>query len=67
MLLEPLTNREQSVLQLLPTMMSNSEIADELFVSVNTVKAHLKALFRKLDVGSRRGAVHRGRELGLLP
>ncbi len=46
-LLERLTNREQSVLQLLPTMMSNGEIAEELFVSVNTVKVHLKSLYRK--------------------
>ncbi|MFC0714898.1 LuxR C-terminal-related transcriptional regulator [Cellulomonas biazotea] len=66
-LVAPLTDRELAILTALATMQSNAEIADELFVSVNTVKAHLKALFRKLDVGSRRGAVHRGRELGLLP
>jgi LuxR family maltose regulon positive regulatory protein len=65
-LVEPLTNRERSVLQLLPSMMSNAEIADELFVSVNTVKVHLKALYRKLGVGSRRQAVARARALGLL-
>jgi LuxR family maltose regulon positive regulatory protein len=47
-------------------MMSNNEIADELFVSVNTVKVHLKSLYRKLDVGSRREAVARARELDLL-
>lgn len=63
----PLTDRELAVLTALATMQSNAEIADDLFVSVNTVKAHLKALFRKLDVGSRRAAVHRGRELGILP
>ena len=65
-LLEPLTNRERSVLLLLPTMMSNNEIADELFVSVNTVKVHLKSLYRKVGVGNRRAAVARARELGLL-
>ncbi len=63
---QPLTSREQSVLMLLPTMMSNTEIAVELFVSVNTVKVHLKALYRKLGVTNRRQAVARGRELGLL-
>jgi len=66
-LLEPLTDRERSVLLLLPTMMTNSEIADELFLSVNTVKVHLKSLYRKLDAGTRRKAVLRARELGLLP
>jgi len=57
---EPLTDRERSVLMLLPTMMSNAEIADELFVSVNTVKVHLKSLYRKLGVSSRREAVMAG-------
>jgi LuxR family maltose regulon positive regulatory protein len=47
-------------------MKSNAEIAEEYFVSVNTVKAHLKSLYRKLDVDSRRAAVHRARDLGLL-
>ncbi|MFE6970613.1 LuxR C-terminal-related transcriptional regulator [Isoptericola sp. NPDC057653] len=65
--LEPLTARELAVLAALPTMASNAEIAEELFVSVNTVKAHLKALYRKLGVGSRRDAVRQGRRLGLLP
>jgi LuxR family maltose regulon positive regulatory protein len=65
-LLEPLTNRERSVLLLLPTMMSNVEIADELFVSVNTVKVHLKSLYRKLGVNNRRQAVLRARELGVM-
>lgn len=62
-----LTDRELSVLAVLPTMASNAEIADELVVSVNTVKAHLKSLYRKLDVPTRRAAVARGRALGLLP
>ncbi len=65
-LLEPLTQRERSVLTLLPTMMSNGEIADELCVSVNTVKVHLKSLYRKLGVTSRRHAVARARELALV-
>jgi LuxR family transcriptional regulator, maltose regulon positive regulatory protein len=66
-LVTPLTDRELAILTALATMQSNAEIAAELFVSVNTVKAHLKSLFRKLEVGTRRGAVRRGRDLGLLP
>jgi LuxR family transcriptional regulator, maltose regulon positive regulatory protein len=63
---EPLTDRELTVLEHLPTMLSNAEIATQMFVSVNTVKAHLKSLYRKLDVSSRRQAVQRARELQLL-
>ena len=66
LLLEPLSEREAAVLRFLPTMMSNGEIAAELFVSVNTVKTHLKSIYRKLDVPDRRGAVRRARELELL-
>jgi LuxR family maltose regulon positive regulatory protein len=65
-LLEPLTVRELAVLRFLPTMMSNAEIAAEMFVSVNTVKTHLKHVYRKLDVADRRDAVLRGRALRLL-
>jgi LuxR family transcriptional regulator, maltose regulon positive regulatory protein len=54
------------VLRFLPTLMSNAEIASEMFVSVNTVKTHLKHIYRKLDVSERRDAVRRGRELHLL-
>ena len=67
LLAEPLSEREQAILRYLPTMMSNHEIAGELFVSVNTVKTHLKAIYRKLDASGRREAVQRGRELGLMP
>jgi LuxR family maltose regulon positive regulatory protein len=67
LLAEPLSDREQAILRYLPTMMSNHEIAGELFVSVNTVKTHLKAIYRKLDASGRREAVQRGRELGLMP
>lgn len=63
---ERLTDREASVLQHLPTLMSNSEIADGLHLSVNTVKSHLKSLYRKLGVASRREAVQRARLLELL-
>jgi LuxR family maltose regulon positive regulatory protein len=47
-------------------MMSTQEIAADLHVSVNTVKTHLKSLYRKLGVGRRTEAVRRARELGLL-
>jgi LuxR family maltose regulon positive regulatory protein len=67
LLTEPLSEREQAILRYLPTMMSNQEIAGELFVSVNTVKTHLKAIYRKLDAPGRREAVGRARELGLMP
>jgi LuxR family transcriptional regulator, maltose regulon positive regulatory protein len=65
-LLEPLSERELAVLRFLPTMMSNAEIAAEMFVSVNTVKTHLKHVYRKLDVADRRECVKRARELRLL-
>lgn len=65
-LLEPLSEREEAVLRFLPTMLSNSEIAAELFVSTNTVKTHLRSIYRKLDVGRRREAVERARALRLL-
>jgi LuxR family maltose regulon positive regulatory protein len=65
-LLEPLSERELAVLRFLPTLMSNAEIASEMFVSVNTVKTHLKHIYRKLDVSERRDAVRRGRDLYLL-
>jgi LuxR family maltose regulon positive regulatory protein len=63
---EPLTERERAVLEYLPTMMSNSEIALQLRVSVNTVKTHLKSVYRKLGVERRRDAVLRGRQLEII-
>jgi LuxR family maltose regulon positive regulatory protein len=65
-LIEPLTERELAVLAELPTWKSNTEIAAEFYVSVNTVKTHLQHLFRKLEVPNRRQAVRRARELGLI-
>jgi LuxR family maltose regulon positive regulatory protein len=64
--IDELTAREQSVLGLLPTGLSAREIGDELGISRDTVKTHTKRIYQKLGVSSRRGAVARGRELGLL-
>ncbi len=65
-LTERLTEREAIVLRYLPTMLKAGEIADDLFVSVNTVKAHLRAIYRKLGVANRREAVEKARVAGLL-
>ncbi|MCL9797902.1 response regulator transcription factor, partial [Frankia sp. AgKG'84/4] len=61
-----LSDRELAVLSYLPTMLTTAEIAAELYVSVNTVKTHLKSIYRKLDVPRRRDAVHCARQLHLL-
>jgi LuxR family maltose regulon positive regulatory protein len=63
---EPLTESETRVLRLLATGLSNREIGEELHVSVNTVKTHVKHLYAKLDVKTRRQAGERARSLGLL-
>jgi len=47
-------------------MLTSQEIAGELFVSLNTVKSHLKNIYRKLDADGRREAVRRAREVGLV-
>ena len=65
-LLEPLSVREGEVLRFLPTMMSNADIASELYVSVNTVKTHVKSIYRKLEVTRRQDAVRRARQLHIL-
>lgn len=63
---EVLTDREIAVLQYVSTLMSNTEIAAGLHVSINTVKSHLKSAYRKLGVDGRRDAVRRARELELI-
>jgi LuxR family maltose regulon positive regulatory protein len=63
---DELTAREQAVLGLLPSGLSAREIGDELGISRDTVKTHTKRIYQKLGVSSRRNAVARGRELGLL-
>ncbi len=61
-----LSGRERDVLRRLARMMSAEEIAADLYVSVNTVKTHLKSAYRKLAVNRRGDAVRRARDLGLL-
>jgi LuxR family maltose regulon positive regulatory protein len=63
---QELTDRERAVLPYLATHLKAIEIAAELYLSVNTVKSHQQAIYRKLGVSSRREAVDRGRELGLI-
>jgi LuxR family maltose regulon positive regulatory protein len=66
LVLEPLSDREAAVLRYLPTALSKAEIASEMFVSVNTVKTHMKNIYRKLDVTDRAQAVRRARTLHLV-
>jgi LuxR family maltose regulon positive regulatory protein len=61
-----LSSRELEVLRYLPTVLNAAEIADELHVSVNTIKAHMRSIYSKLDASRRREAVIRAREEGLL-
>lgn len=63
---DALTERELDILHDLPSLLSLSEIAQEHVVSLNTIKTHLRAIYRKLDVNSRREAVERARTLRLI-
>lgn len=65
-LFEPLSKRELEVLRLIAAGKSNRDIAQELFVSLGTVKKHLNNIFGKLDAHSRTQAVARGRQIGFL-
>ncbi len=65
-LVDPLSDRELEVLRLLASELSGPEIARHLVVSLNTVRTHTKNIYSKLGVGSRREAVRRADELGLL-
>ncbi|HNT24002.1 MAG TPA: LuxR C-terminal-related transcriptional regulator [Anaerolineales bacterium] len=62
-LIEPLSNRELDVLRLLAAGLSNPEIAERLYISLNTVKAHVKSIFAKLGVHNRSQALLRAQEL----
>jgi LuxR family transcriptional regulator, maltose regulon positive regulatory protein len=66
-LIDPLSNRELEVLGLLRTDLDGPSIARHLVVSLSTIRSHTKAIYAKLGVSSRRAAIRRGEELGLLP
>ncbi|MEZ4664554.1 MAG: LuxR C-terminal-related transcriptional regulator, partial [Caldilineaceae bacterium] len=65
-LVEPLSEREVEILQLVADGLSNSQLAEEIIVTLGTVKKHLNNIYGKLGVASRTQAIARGRELGLL-
>ncbi|WP_432990665.1 LuxR C-terminal-related transcriptional regulator [Dactylosporangium sp. CA-233914] len=65
-LLEPLSRSELRVLRYLPTHLSMTEIADELHISLNTVRTHMRRLYAKLGTHRRAETVDRARALGLL-
>ena len=62
-----ISNREYEVLELMAQGLSNQEIADQLFISLNTVKTHSSNLYQKLDVKRRTQAIQQAKNLGLLP
>jgi LuxR family maltose regulon positive regulatory protein len=64
---EPLSSSEIRVLRYLPTHLTMPEIASELYVSLNTVRTHMRHLYSKLGAHTRTEAVARARDLGLLP
>ncbi len=65
-LIEPLTPRELAMLRMLPLRMSNREMAAQTYVSVNTLKTHIRAIYRKLGVPHRSEAVRRAKALQLV-
>lgn len=62
-----ISKRELEVLELLAQGLTNQQIADKLFVSLNTIKTHTSNLFIKLEVSRRTQAIQRGKELRLIP
>ncbi len=65
-LVEPLTNRELDVLDLLAQRWSNKEIAEKLFISTTTVKGHLQNIYGKLNISKRGEAVEKAKKIGIL-
>ena len=66
LMVEPLTEREREVLRHVSGLLSTAEVASEMYLSVNTVKTHLRSIFRKLAATRRSEAVSRARQLGLI-
>jgi LuxR family maltose regulon positive regulatory protein len=64
--IEPLSDRELEVLRLLPSQLTNREIGDLLWISTNTVKFHVRNIYRKLEADRRTQAVENARSLGLI-
>ena len=62
-----ISKRELEVLELIASGLSNQEIADKLFVSINTVKSHSSNLFLKLEAGRRTQAIQKAKELRIIP
>lgn len=65
--LSGISKREYEVLELMATGLSNQEIADKLFVSLNTIKTHSSSLFLKLDVKRRTQAIQKAKDMRLIP
>jgi LuxR family maltose regulon positive regulatory protein len=65
-LLEPLSERELEVLRFIAAGLSNKKITEELYISMSTVKTHLRNIYGKLDVHSRTEAVAKAKDLGIL-
>ncbi len=63
---DPLSQREVEVLRLLDSELSGPQIADQLYVSLNTLRTHTKRIFTKLDVKSRAAAVRTAHDRGLI-
>ena len=65
-MVEPLSERERELLRHVSGMLNTAEIASQMYISANTVKTHLRNIYRKLGASHRGEAVRRARQLGLI-